>query len=601
MNIKNSGKLDYLPTLPGVYLMKNSLNKIIYIGKAKNIRNRVLSYFRDSPDNIKTEALVKNISDLDYLTTDNEREALLLEANLIKKHKPKYNINLKDSKTYPFIAFSLEEDFPRIFKTRNTNNKKNIYIGPYPNVEHISRLIKMAHNLFPIRYCRKKISEHKQNGSKCLYYHIGKCNAPCQGEIPSFDYKQEIDKAILLLKGEQKELLDKLAKQMTDFSSKMEFEKAAKIRDQIDAINSISEPQSILAINSDETSTNMDILNYHTNSSIAVFVVLQIREGKLQGYKVSIDTEINNKPDIFKQFFTLYLNSNSDIPATLIIPRETTLKKNFQTLLADKKIISENEKDCTPAMKKLLSQGKRNAILTLEEELSKALFKTGLAELKQILNLPEIPNKIEGFDIANLGDEAIVAGMAHFSYGKPIKSEHRNYIIKSTTKQDDFKSMQEVIIRRYQRLQNENKPFPNLILIDGGKGQLKAALSGLEVLGLTKIPLISLAKKEEIIYQPGKHEPIKLERNCYSLRILQQVRDEVHRVVNSFHKKRRDKTRKKSLIENIPGVGKKTRVKLLKEYGSIKKLKLVPLTELQNIIKNKKIAQQIHSYFNKKD
>ncbi len=599
MNLKNSDKLNFIPQLPGVYLMKDDSDKIIYIGKAKNLKKRVLSYFRKNLDSAKTEVLVNNIVDLDYLTTDNEREALLLEANLIKKHKPKYNINLKDSKTYPFIAFSVEEDFPRIFKTRNSDNKKDIYIGPYPNIEHISRLIKMAHNLFPIRYCRKKISENKKNGSRCLYYHIGKCNAPCQANISSKEYRQEIDKAILLLKGEQKELLTGLLQQMQKYSQEMEFEKATKIRDQIEAIQTISEPQGILVIDSNEISANMDILNYHTDATIAVFVVLQIRSGKLQGYKLFIDKEVKDKPDIFKQFFALYLSKEDDIPPTIITPKKTFIKREFQELLIDIKIIKEDENNCTLTMKKLLSQGKRNALLALEEELSMNLFKTGLAELKDILQLPKIPLIIEGFDIANLGDEAIVAGMAHFSNGKPLKSEHRHYIIKSTSKQDDFRSMQEVVIRRYQRLQNESKPFPDLILIDGGKGQLKAALTGLKALGLTKIPIISLAKKEELIYRPGKNDPIRLNHNSYSLRILQQVRDEVHRVVNKFHKQRRDKVRKKSELEDIPGVGRKSRIILLKHYGSIKKIRLAPLDELEKVINNKKTAQHVFAYFNK--
>ena len=590
----NKKKLNILPDKSGVYIMKDNTGKIIYIGKAKNIKKRVLSYFTKNHDSAKTTTLVETIDDIEYIATVTESEALLLEANLIKKYTPKFNIQLKDSKKYPFLCVSVNEDFPRVFKTRNTEKKEMRYFGPYTSVGTITHTIKLLHRLFPIRYCNKKLSEGKKNGKVCFYYHINRCKGPCELKINAEDYRRFIDNSLLFLEGEHKELISKLKNEMNNLSKNLEFEKAAVIRDQLFAINEAAKPQGIHRIHINNEMSNIDVINFCEESGIAAFSVLQVRNGKLQGQKLFLEKQADIKPHLFSQFIELY-TAEQKLPRTLLVSQNNDLIETDSV-----KIITAKSIHTDSAMKNLLDNAYTNARLALNEELSIRLYSDGLTQLQTLLKLPALPYSIEGFDIANLQGSENVAGMVSFKEGKPDKKNYRHFIIKSFAGQNDFASIQEAVTRRYQRLINENLPMPDLILIDGGKGQLSSAKSALDALGKSAQPLISLAKKEELIFTTFSKEPVKLNKNNFALRILQSVRDESHRYVNAFHKKRRGKITKKSILDSIPGIGTETRKKLLKHYGSLQRIKGAGLSEIERVVGNKKKAKIVFNFISRK-
>lgn len=582
-----------LPAKTGVYLISDRNGTVIYVGKALNLRNRVRSYFSGRTRDLKTQALAGRAAALDYILTGNERDALLLENNLIKKHKPRYNILLKDSKQYPFLCVTTHEDFPRLIKTRVKQHNRDTYFGPFPNVGIITHSMKLLHRLFPIRQCRKKLEAGKSNGTVCIYYHIKKCPGPCEQRISRDDYRKIIESALHYLRGDIDELRSRLQIRMKEHAAQLEFEQAAVLRDQLQAIEHTAQSQLIHQGDTTGENANMDVIQLAENSGLAALAVMQFRDGKLQGQRLFLERHADEKPDLFLQFLRGWaLDAESVAPLIVLgeIPEDGSAVK---TLFPESRILSASSPSLTRLMKRALLLAGENARQALDDEIRVELYRRGLAELQTLLGMERLPLRIEGYDIANLGAEDIVAGMVSFFEGRPDKKNYRKFIITSTAGQDDFGSIQEAVGRRYQRLLNEEKPLPDLILIDGGKGQLNAAKQVLDALGLEKQPVAALAKKEELVYLPDRPEPLRIAHHRFPLRILQAVRDEVHRYVNSFHAKRRSAGRIRTRLEEIPGVGPATRQKLLKRFGSIEGLRRAGPGEIQQTVGSAKTAEAV--------
>lgn len=576
--------------------MRDSNESIIYVGKAKDLQRRVRSYFARSPDSLKTAAMIANVARIEIMVTETEGEALLLEANLIKKHRPRYNISLRDSKRYPFLAISVEEDFPRLFKTRNTTRSGNQYFGPYYNVGIITHTIKLLHRLFPIRYCNRRLKDGETNGSVCFYFHIGRCLGPCEARINSREYKQYISGCIRFLEGRHSELIADLEKKMAAHARNLEYEQAAALRDQVASLREASQLQVIHRLKEETPYPDMDIFNISEEMGMAAFAVLRIREGKLIGQRLYVERHSEEKPFLFTQFFSSYLVQEQSLPPLILLPGREQEQAIQDLGLGESTLVTADSAACGPAMRKLLFHARRNAEQALQDEIRVQLFARGLEELGTLLRLDAPPVRIEGFDIATLGGEETVAGMVSFHQGRPDRKQYRRFIIRTVDGQDDVGSIREAVARRYQRLLNEGKPLPDLILIDGGKPQLNAARTVLEALGLQDQALAALAKKEELIFVSWSQEPIRLARNHFALRILQAVRDETHRYVNSFHARRRDKHRAASGLEQIPGIGPALRRRLLLHFGSLAAVRRAALNELESVLKNQSLAKRVRQH-----
>ena len=592
-------KLKSIPEKPGVYLMKDEKGKIIYVGKAKSLKSRVSSYFRNNKhDSAKTRILVKKIQDLEYILTDTEAEALILENNLIKKHKPRYNIDLKDDKTYPFIKVTREE-FPRVMVTRNIVKDGSQYYGPYTSVGALKETMELLKRLFPFRSCNNTMF---RNQRPCLNYHIKKCYAPCAGKISRDDYREIISNIESFLKGQKNEIEKNLVKEMERAAKELEFEKAARIRDKINAVRQIMERQKIVTGKEED----QDVIGLYTRGRQAVFQVFFIRNGRMSGrdtFEVTSALE-EAEESILEDFLKTYYINKPFLPREILIP--------FQ--VEDKELIEETLSSEVNHKIKLLipMRGKNKELLNLVTENARNYMeniivkkeeaeKEALLELKEKLGLTEIPKRIECFDISNIQGSDNVASMVVFSGGCPDKKAYRKFKIKSFTGSDDFRAMNEVLGRRLEEgLKGNEKflPFPDLIIIDGGKGQLSSAIRALEEKGLAgKISIVSLAKKEELIFLPGSPEPVVLDRRGAGLHLVQRIRDEAHRFAITFHRSLRTKRNLESVLDDIEGIGEKRKKLLLKKFGSvynIVKADLEELFEIKEIPKN--VSEKVYNY-----
>lgn len=543
-------QIKNLPDQPGVYLMKDDYKKIIYIGKAKDLKKRVSSYFSNKLQDIKTQVLIKKIAYVDFIVLENEIEALILEDNLIKKHQPRYNINLKDDKRYPYLKITLNtEDYPVLLITRERKNDGDVYFGPYANPKYMKETFKMLQRLFPFHKCKKKLILNSKKGMflkpvghHCLYFQLEQCLAPCQGKVDPSDYYHLIHQVILFLKGENLELAKELKKEMEQDSAELKYEKAKLIRDRLNAIEKIMEKQKIIVDNFE----SKDIFYITENNTIFNITVLFIRQGKMVGKDNFI---INNKMNTLKKIlndFIKHFYINSDfIPEEIIIPFTIEDRQVLQKLLNKKRKQKIRIRCSKTALEnKLIQMAEENSKIELNNYLADQEYKVRKRELKTLkkyLNLRRVPQIIEGFDISNIQGKFAVGSMVRFKDGCPDKKGYRRFKIKTIKGIDDFKMIKEIITRRYKRLLNENKVLPDLILIDGGKGQLHSAEVALKHLELSNLPLISLAKKEELIFRLGLKNPLKLLRSNPGLRLLQHVRDEAHRFAITYHKKLRSK------------------------------------------------------------
>lgn len=552
------------PLQPGVYLMKDAHKKIIYIGKAVNLRNRVRSYFSGEKD-IKTRTLVRQIHGIEHIVCKSEYEALLLENNLIKKWNPRYNINLKDGKSYPVIRIT-SEDFPRVFRTRNVVNDGSRYYGPYPDVKVLDETLDLIKKMLPLRRCRVL----KKRENPCLYYHMGKCAGPCAGLISREEYRSLVNKARSILTGRTAGLEKELLKEIKALSEALEFEKAAELRDLILAMQKLQTEQKV----EDFEQESRDYIGVDSSGSHYVFAVIQMRRGKLLGKESYRSEYYGEEKEAVQEFLLRYYgNPDRDFPArTFISLRERSLIQDY--LRREVRGAEELSLEI-PRSKRdqaVLNMAVENARSDLARKLQDLGNIPALEDLQAVLGMSKLPRRIEGFDIAQLDGHFTVASLISFKDGNPDRRNYRHFNIRSLQGGiDDFKAISEAVARRYTRLMNEKKELPDLILIDGGKGQVSAAVSVLEALGLN-IPLIGLAKKEELIYLPGESDPIDLPEGDRALRVLQHVRDETHRFATGHNQKLRKKQLSLSSLENIPGIGPARSRKLLTGFGSMENL-----------------------------
>lgn len=525
-------KLSQLPKDPGVYLFKDSRGNIIYIGKAKNLKNRVKSYFQTSnkkTHSAKTIILVKNITDLQTIVVDNEIEALLLENKLIKQHKPKYNISLKDSKTFAYIKLT-NDKFPRIQSIR-TVQRTGIHFGPFTDGSARRELIQLSQRLFKLRTCRNLPKK------ACLNYHINLCSGPCIKKVTEEEYQEQVKQAINFLKGNSKDIERKIQRDMKDASEKLDFELALEKRKQIEAIQYMEAKQAVDRI----VRYDQDVVVMLEQEKKTAIVVFSIHKGVISGKK---EYKFESDPELLEDFLKMYYSSHS-IPSEIIINRKAWNKESDKIALEGYlSKLKKSKVEFTIPMRgdksSLIKIAEKNAYYLLENKI--------LQEIQDNLNLAELPETIECFDISNLGDEHIVAAMVQFIDGKPNKTAYRKFEIESTKgKQDDFKAMREVVYRRYHRLQKENKEFPNLIIIDGGKGQVSAAMKALKQLNL-QIPLIGLAKQDEEIVLPDTEDTLKFKKTSPMMLLIRKIRDTTHNLVINYNRtKRKIKMRKEVL------------------------------------------------------
>ena len=588
-------KLKLIPHNPGVYLMKNSKGGIIYVGKAKNLKKRVSSYFnRNSFDLPRTEVLVSRIADLDYIVTRSEMDALILEDTLIKKHRPKFNVSLKDDKRYPYLKITMKEAFPRVVVTRSVDRDGSKYFGPYTEARSVRHTLMLLEKIFKLRTCTKYIpKEVKQENADraCLNFQINKCDAPCIGNVSYEDYRERIDQVILFLKGKTDAIISKLKEKMEQASIEQKFEKASGIRDQIMEISHISKKQ----IMSNQSLADADVIGIARFESACCSVILKIRDGKLikKEHYFLENTDEANLQLIISRFITHYYNYREDIPSQLIT-QEVPDDNELLTELLKTKIYIPQKGD----KKKLVDMAKHNAFLLVEEKRLahiKSSQRTVFAvkELKEKLRMDKLPRKIAAFDVSNLYGEDAVASMVFFDNGKPKKNQYRRFKIKFVPGIDDYKMMNEAVTRYLSHLKDKDVEMPDLILIDGGKGQLSAAHSALKK-SKYGISLFSIAKRLEEIFKPGKHETIIIPKTSYALKLLQQIRDEAHRFAITYHKNLRDKKIQYSELDGIEGIGEKRKLLLLSYFGSVEKLRDATLEELSCVPGiSDKIAQKI--------
>ena len=579
-------QIDSIPTKPGVYFFKNKQKDILYIGKAKNLKNRVRSYFNKSNANDKSKIMVSNSSFIDFLVVNDEVEAIITEANMIKEYKPKYNILLKDDKTFPYIIIT-NEIYPRvkIIRKKNLHKDGNKYYGPYTDVNYLRLTVKAIHNIFPIRTCKYITDDCKNNNRVSCF--CGFCLS--LKKIEKKEYSQIIDKVIQFLNGKNNDVKFFLTKLMNDSSSKMRYEQAAKYRDQLDALNIFSKRQRKIA----NDLSDRDLLHVSYKEYFGIGFVMRIRNGLLIG-KEKFEIKINDESfkKILNDFLIQYYNNTQDVPSQVLLNENLPDKIDLENWLSskdNKKIKIINPK--IGEKRKMLDLCIKNADLILKNMIIKKIKRNDflpktLNELKEVLNMSIIPKRIEAFDNSNLQGTNAVAGMVCFINGKPVKKEYRKFNIKTVDGIDDFESMREVVYRRYSRQIKERNPLPDLILIDGGKGQLSAAKKSIDKLGLGHIAIIGLAKKLEEVYIPNSIYPQNISKTSPALYLLRKIRDEVHRFAITFHKNKRSKKLLESIFDTINGIGKKRLKKIWDNYSSLNELKN---DSLENIYAKTKI------------
>ncbi|MBB6713144.1 excinuclease ABC subunit UvrC [Clostridium gasigenes] len=612
--------LKNLPDKPGVYLMKNTLGEIIYVGKAKILKNRVKSYFQKSKNHSeKVRVLVKNISEFEYIVTDTEMEALILECNLIKKHSPRYNIALKDDKFYPFIKITINDDYPRVFVTRNYAKDGSKYFGPYTNGTAVYETITLINKIFPLRTCRLVIKEDGEAIRPCLNYHIKKCLGPCSGYISKKQYGEMIKEIMDILNGTDKTVVNELKSEMESASMKLEFEKAAKLRDKILAIEAIVEKQKIFkTMEGDE-----DFINIYQDEKDSCVQIFFSRDGKITGRENFIfeNTVDDNVGEVLSQFITSFYGSTAKVPRYIYAPEIADLEliEEFLTIKRGSKVFVRIPQK--GQKKEMLEMVKNNGKITLEQFKDKFLRdkeinKTSLSELKDLLDLDELPFRIEAYDISNIQGVDSVGTMVAFEEGRPKNSDYRRFRIKSVKGANDYDSMREILERRFKRgleeiksIQEKNikfssgkfSSFPDVIMMDGGKGQVNIALAVLESLNIS-IPVCGLVKDDKhqtrgLIYN---NEELVINRGSNLMQMIRRIQDEVHRFAITYHRSLRDKRTLHSILEDIPNVGEKRRKSLLIKFGSVDNIKNANLQELLETPSiDKKAAESIVRYFNK--
>ena len=608
--MKLETKLKNLPTSPGVYLMKDAKHKVIYVGKAKNLKNRVKSYFqKKTDDRLYTEYLVRRVADIDFVLTDTEKEALILENNLIKQFKPKFNINLRDDKTFISIKLEVNKKFPYPKVVRQIEDDGAVYFGPYASARAVRETLRYIHDTIPIRKCHDNV--FKTRTKPCLYYQIHKCLGPCCELVDEITYRGMIDQVILILKGKQDDLINMLKKQMNEESNAMRYEKAAKIRDHIRAIEETVEKQRIHSM----TFVDRDVFGYYMRGNEIYIEVMFIRSGNMEDVaSYHFPIRRNTVEEIFRSFLNQFYSQTRFIPSEVIIPVESADAKLLEEWLSERKgkrveVMHPRRGDKA----RLIEMAQKNAEnVYLVSQVHEEDFTRTLLTLKETLKLRQIPERIECFDISNIFGKQAVGSMVTFECGKPSKSRYRRFRIKTVGQVDDYAMMREVLTRRYKRAVEEGD-LPNLVMVDGGKGQLGVALKVFEELAIGSVDLISLAKGRtesnvtgrqvgEQVFIPNLSEPIILSPSSPELLFLDKIRDEAHRFAIVYHRKIRDKEYYKSPLDKIPGIGAMRKKALLKYFGSIDSIRNATTEQLIEISKMPpKLAGEIFDYFHRSE
>ncbi|MEA2096748.1 MAG: excinuclease ABC subunit UvrC [Candidatus Cloacimonadota bacterium] len=596
---KVKAKLKLIPFSPGVYIMKNTSENIIYIGKAKVLRNRVRSYFTGTLSDSKSIEMVNKIADLEYILTKTENQALELEANLIKKHRPKYNIQLKDDKSKPFIKVTIKEPFPQVLVTRELKKDGSKYFGPYTDTKALRKTMRILEWIFPIRTCTRNIPEGEPAFKRpCMNFQLGKCSAPCVGNISREEYKKNVTALIRFIKGRNQDVISDLTLRMKEYSSKLNFEEAAKFRDKIGNIQKLNRSKNMFF--TDEK--NRDVIGVYQEGNKAAVAVLKILSGKLLNKEIYSlnNTEGTTLAQIMEAFLKQYYSSKlKELPFRIFLQTEPEDLETLNKWLKNKLITPKKGDN-----KALITIARENAFNFVEEEKLKYLRKSNrtifpIKELKDKLNLNKLPRKMICIDISTIQGIDTVSSLVFFENGKPKKKNYRHFIMKTVKGQDDFASMEETMKRYLIKIEENEKP--NLIVIDGGKGQLSKSYNTLKEMKIEGIEMISLAKRIEEVFLPGSKSSIILPRNSSALRVLVKIRDEAHRFAITFHRKRRKKRTLISELDSISGVGEQTKFTLLKKFGSVENIRNSSMTELISVKGiGEKSASIILEYLSKK-
>lgn len=613
-------KLRTLPDKPGVYMMRDEKQEIIYIGKAISLKNRIRQYFQSSKNHSpKVRAMVSNINTFEYIVTDTELEALILECNLIKENRPRYNVLLRDDKTYPYIKITLNEEYPRIIKTRRVIKDKSKYFGPYTNIGALNETMEVINNIYPIRTCGKNIERMiKNNERPCLNYHIERCMGPCTGEANKEEYMNMIHEIIMFLDGKEGELIHKIEGNMKKAADIMDFEKAAEYRDQIIALNSVAEKQKIVSTNGQD----QDIIAMGQGDKDSWVQVFFIRKGKLvrREHFILKNTKDNSKEEIISSFLKQFYSESTFIPKEILIEEYVEDLEVLEEWLSNKKgnkvMLKVPQKG---SKKELLEMVKKNAIITMEqnmemEQLEKGRMRDTLKELAELLSLDIIPERIESFDISNIQGVESVGSMVVFEDGKPKKKDYRRFKIRTVEGPNDYASIEEIIIRRFKRgleetqsiieqsmeaLEGKFAIFPDLVMVDGGLGQVNSVKKALNLLKLD-IPVCGIVKDEKhrtkgLIYDGGE---IYVEKISNLFRLITKIQDEAHRFAINYHRSLRRKSTLHSILEEIPGVGKVRRKALMMHFETIDKIKRATKEELLEIEEmDEKVAKNVVQFF----
>ena len=588
--------LAVLPEKPGVYLMHDAEGKVIYVGKAVVLKNRVRSYFRNLASHTpKVKAMVAKIAEIETIVTSSEVEALILECNLIKKYRPRYNISLKDDKTYPYLKVTVQEDFPRLLVTRRQSRDGAKYYGPYADAGAMHATVKLLRSMFPLRTCRKMNPDRP-----CLNYHIKRCLAPCAGRIGRSEYQQMIKSVCMVLDGRTTELERDLKRAMQEAAENYAFEEAARLRDQLQAVERLNETQKAVTNNGGD----MDIIGFGKDMTGLCLQIFFVRKGKLMGRdNFFLEDADDTSDEVITAFIKQYYNEATFVPHEIVVPylpeaAEQQLIENWLAEKAQRKVVLLLPQ--RGVKKQLLELANTNAVKLLEERLRKGNLSLtsdvqAAEELQHILGVEHSLARMDCFDISHTQGTETVASMVVFRNGSPSKKDYRKYkIVSAEGKPDDFKSMKEVVYRRYK----DYEDLPSLVIIDGGKGQLSSALEVIRGLGLAELPVVSLAEREEEIFIPHQSKSIVLDMDSAALKLIQRIRDEAHRFAITYHRKLRSKRNLVSVLDHVEGIGPKRRQELWKAFKTLDAMKAATVEELADVEgMNYAAAQTLYDFF----
>ena len=607
-------KLESLPTDPGVYKFLDDEASVLYVGKAKSLRSRVRSYFQNSRQRDgRIEVMVKKAVDVDIIVTDTEAEALILENNQIKELQPRYNVNLRDDKTYPYICIK-NERFPRVFKTRTLKQDGSKYFGPYTDVSKMNKMMDAIRSVFQLRTCSLDLSEEKIEAGKydvCLQHHIDNCKGPCEGLQSEADYMDTIDQVEKLLNGQTQELIDLLEDEMETQSEQLNFEEAARLRDQIDALEKYSQQQKV--VSQDFADRDVFALHVDREEGIGCGVLFQVREGKLIGKRHTYLRRIEGRTDeeLILSFVESYYADANFVPEEVLLSHDPNAHPAQDTHALEELLRREQGRQ-VPI--RVPQQGEKASLTRMAASNAKLLvgeWKTqqmkrerdripeAVKSLKEELRMDGLPRRVDGIDVSHHGGKETVASCVVFTDGTPRKSDYRTYKIRSTEegRPDDYQAMREVVERRYSRMLEEDGPWPDLVVIDGGKGQLNTAVEVLKDVGaFDRFRVVGLAKRLEEVFRPGDSDPVMIGKDSPALQLLQKVRNEAHRFAVTYQRKRRKKKTLQSELLDIHGIGPKTARKLLGEFGSLAKVKEADEAALADVVGPAK-ADTVSTYY----